>query len=413
MIERPTVLREYVADAVKAAPAYDVHTNLFDPRFGELFLCGIDDLLIHHYLISEAFRWMDTAYQKFWGLTKARQAEVIWNQLFLSHSPVSEACRGVVTTLNQLGFEVKKRDLSAIRQHYSTMNQEEYVGKIFKLANVKKLCMANSPFDPDEREVWEKKAERDPRFVSTLRIESLLIDWEETAPKMRAHGYDVSPELTGQTFGEIRRFLADWTRKIAPVYCVAFLPPAFSFPDNSTKGRILEHAVLPHCRDHNQPFAIVLGGRQNVNPQLKRGGDSFGAADISAVERLCSTFPRNKFLCSALAQENQQALCVAARKFRNLHLFGSGRYLSAQSFATHGIRMKLDLIGLSFTAEHSGAFVLDQLIYKWRNAREIVAEALSEKYFELIRSGWQASNADVQRDAQDLLGGAFEAFLAA
>src|SRR5437773_3889690 len=87
----------------------DVHTHLYDPVFGELLLWGIDDLLVYHYLVAEMFRYSDLPYEKFWGLSKIEQAEAIWNALFLEHSPISEACRGVLTTLNALGLDVKRR----------------------------------------------------------------------------------------------------------------------------------------------------------------------------------------------------------------------------------------------------------------------------------------------------------------
>jgi hypothetical protein len=65
---------------------------------------------------------------------------------------------------------------------------------------------------------------------------------------------------------------------------------------------------------------------------LRLAGDSVGAADVGAVERLCAAFPENKFLCTMLARENQHALCVAARKFRNLHLL---RLLVVYEYAFH------------------------------------------------------------------------------
>ena len=40
-------------------PIIDIHTHLYDPAFGELLLWGIDDLLVYHYLVAEAFRYFD------------------------------------------------------------------------------------------------------------------------------------------------------------------------------------------------------------------------------------------------------------------------------------------------------------------------------------------------------------------
>src|SRR5438874_6995503 len=111
-----SMIARWVTNAVNATPVYDIHTHLYDPAFGELLLWGIDDLLVYHYLIAEAFRYFEIPYEKFWALSKTQQADLIWEKLFLEHSPVSEACRGVLTVLNTLGLDVKKRDLRAIRK---------------------------------------------------------------------------------------------------------------------------------------------------------------------------------------------------------------------------------------------------------------------------------------------------------
>src|SRR3989441_13192965 len=99
-----------VEQIVASTPILDVHTHLYDPAFGELLLWGIDELLIYHYLVAEAFRYFQIPYEKFWALSKTEQAELIWDALFLQHSPISESCRGVLKTLNLLGLDVNKRD---------------------------------------------------------------------------------------------------------------------------------------------------------------------------------------------------------------------------------------------------------------------------------------------------------------
>src|SRR5437763_1457681 len=74
----PTELAEKVDRIVSETPVYDVHTHLYDPAFGPLLLWGIDDLLVYHYLVAEAFRHLELPYEKFWNLSKTRQAELIW-----------------------------------------------------------------------------------------------------------------------------------------------------------------------------------------------------------------------------------------------------------------------------------------------------------------------------------------------
>ena len=74
--------------------------------------------------------------------------------------------------------------------------------------------------------------------------------------------------------------------------------------------------------------------------------------------------------------------------------------------------MRLELLGLSFTPQHSDARVLDQLIYKWRHSRQILSRVLVDKYGELAETGWAPTAAEIQRDVKQLLGGAFDRFCA-
>jgi hypothetical protein len=45
-----------VTGAVRSARVFDLHTHLYDGRFGPLLLRGIDELLTYHYLIAEVTR---------------------------------------------------------------------------------------------------------------------------------------------------------------------------------------------------------------------------------------------------------------------------------------------------------------------------------------------------------------------
>ncbi len=411
--ERRKTLVAQVERAVADTPVFDIHTHLYDPAFGDLLLWGIDDLLVYHYLVAETFRHLELPYEKFWSLAKTGQADLIWDTLFIQHSPISEACRGVLTTLNLLGLDVKKRDLPKLRKWFAGWQAGDYVTRCLELAKVGKICMTNSPFDELERPVWENGFRRDERFVAALRIDPLIVSWPETAPKLAQWGYRVTPELSDNTIAGVRRFLADWTRRIEAQYVMVSLPPEFSYPDTAQSARMIETAVLPHCREFGLPFAVMPGVKRAVNPQLRMAGDGMGRCDVAAYENLCAAHPDNKFLITALSRENQHELCVAARKFRNLHLFGCWWFTNIPSLVEEMTRMRLELIGLSVTPQHSDARVLDQLIYKWDHSRRIIARVLVEKYTDLAQTGWEITPAEIKRDVNDLYGGAFNRFCAA
>jgi hypothetical protein len=400
-----------VEEIVMSTPVTDIHTHLYDPAFGDLLLWGIDDLLVYHYMVAEAFRHFELPYEKFWALSKTKQADLIWDALFIQHSPISEACRGVLTTLNALGLDVKKRDLPALRRWFAGQKMEKHVTRCMELAGVKTICMTNSPFDDLERPVWEKGFRRDERFTAALRIDPLVLSWPETAPRLAQWGYKVTTSESPKTvFSEVRRFLADWTKRINARYLMVSIPPEFEFPARQISAQLIEQAVLPHCREFGLPFALMPGVKRAVNPQLKLAGDGVGLSNLTSLQNLCEQFPENKFMVTALARENQHELCVLARKFRNLHVFGCWWFTNVPLIIEEMTRMRLELIGLSFTPQHSDARVLDQIVYKWQHSRRIIAEVLVEKYSELTETGWQPTRKEIERDVEYLCGGAFERF---
>src|SRR5947207_2830785 len=191
---RRAALAKRVEKIVNTTPVSDIHTHLYDPAFGALLLWGIDDLLTYHYLVAEVFRYLNIPYEKYWAMSKTAQADLIWDKLFIENSPISEACRGVLTTLNALGLDVKKRDLPALRNWFAAWKVEDYLTRCMELGGVRTICMTNWPFDDSERAVWEKGFRRDPRFIAALRIDPLILAWEQTAPRLVEWGYKVNAE---------------------------------------------------------------------------------------------------------------------------------------------------------------------------------------------------------------------------
>jgi hypothetical protein len=406
----PQDLSLEVERIVASTPILDIHTHLYDPAFGPLLLWGIDDLLVYHYLIAEAFRYSDMPYAKFWGLPKAQQAELIWDALFIQNSPVSEACRGVLTTLNALGLDVKKRDLAGVRKWFNAWKVEDYISRCMELAGVQTICMTNSPFDELERPIWTNGFARDERFLAALRIDPLLVQWGDSAPLLTRWGYEVGVSLNERTISEVRRFLTDWTARTQARYVMVSLGPEFDYPADHFSSRLLERAVLPHCRDAGLPMALMLGVKRQVNPELRLAGDGVGLSRLTALEHLCQQFPTNKFLVTVLARENQHELCVLARKFRKLHIFGCWWFTNVPAIVEEMTCMRTELLGLSFTPQHSDARVLDQLIYKWRHFKSVLTRVLIDRYRDLAQTGWEIKRDEMQRDAKNLLGGAFERF---
>ncbi|MBZ4647569.1 MAG: hypothetical protein JG777_3058, partial [Clostridia bacterium] len=404
-------LRKAVDKAVDNVQVTDIHTHLFTTDFGDLLLWGVDELVTYHYLIAETMRWVDISYDEYWAMSKQEQADLIWDTLFIKNSPYSEACRGVLTVLEKLGLDIASRDLNAFREYFKNMTVEQYIDKVLEVAGVKNLVMTNDPFEDSERKTWLGNYKGDERFKAALRIDPLLNAWDINYKRLKEWGYDVYQELTESTLKEIRRFLNDWIDRMNPVYMAASLPPAFVVPEDSARSRIVEECIIPVSRERNVPFAMMIGVKKLTNPYLRVAGDSVGKSDISTVEYLCAKYPKNKFLVTMLARENQHELCVAARKFRNLLVFGCWWFLNNPSLIEEMTRMRFELLGPSIIPQHSDARVLDQLIYKWSHSRKIIADVLFDKYSDILATGWIIKEDEIIRDVEKIFGGNFWSFL--
>lgn len=403
-------LRELTTKIISETKITDIHTHIYAAEFGELLLWGMDELLTFHYLAAETMRWTDMPYDDFWRMSKKDQANLVWKTLFVDHSPVSEAARGVLTMLDALGLDTASRNLDDYRAALSGQSPGEYVDRVFDLVNIESVVMTNDPFDDLERPTWLAGNAHDPRFHAALRIDFLLNSWKNAWPKLKEWGYGVDETLSDATCAEVRRFLADWIERMDALYMAASLPPSFRLPEDSDRGCLISECVLPVAEDSGIPFAPMIGVKKLTNPDLRLAGDSVGKADIDSVEYMCSHYPNVKFLVTMLSRENQHELCVAARKFRNLMIFGCWWFLNTPSVIDEMTRMRFELLGTSFIPQHSDARVLEQVVYKWIHSRAIIGDVLTQKYADLAATGWIVNEDEIRRDASDLLGGNFRRF---
>ena len=162
---------EHIASVVNAevgsVMAIDLHTHLLPPSHGALCSWGIDEILTYHYLIAEYFITApaEVTPEQFYDMSKQAQADVIWNALFIERTPISEACRGVITMLVafDLSTEVANRDLEGIRRFYRRYRDkglagtEEFCKMVYEVAGVNYSVMTNIPFDANEAAHWRPK----------------------------------------------------------------------------------------------------------------------------------------------------------------------------------------------------------------------------------------------------------------
>ena len=407
-------------------PVTDLHTHCYAPAFGDssdgtgkgLLLWGIDELVTYHYLIAEVFRVVppsELGYEKFWAMSQRERADHIWRNLFVERTPISEACRGVLTTLQKLGLDPNSKSLDPYRQWFKQQTADGYIDRVMELANVDRIVMTNPVFDDLERGKWEANPSvgDDPRFAAVLRIDPMLRDWPTAAKQLASWGYGVSEDFTDDTIKGATRFLNDWLDRMSAVYVAMSLPPEFRYPndENPAVNEMIERVLMPVLEERGLPWAMMIGSRLQVNPALKDAGDMVGKADVMSVVNLCRTFSNNKFLVTMLSRENQHELCVAARKFGNLMIFGCWWFLNNPSIIREMTAERIELLGTTFCPQHSDARILDQLIYKWDHSRRLIADVLAEKYADLAATGFEVTRDVVERDARLLLRDNFRGFV--
>ncbi len=430
----PGELSSVVAAAVAAQPVVDLHTHLYSPAFGTpvasasaqtdpkgLLLWGVDELVTYHYLVAEVFRVVPASqmpYEQFWKMSKRQQADHIWKHLFVQRSPVSEACRGVLTVLQRLGFDLSSRTLDEPRRYFAAQDVSRHIDRVMQVAGVERLTMTNEVFDENERSRWlaNPSLGSDDRFRAVVRIDLMLRDWPAAAKKLTQWGYPAAAVPDDASIQQARRFLADWIDRTNAIYLAVSLPPEFRYPagDAATDRAgqtLLEKAVLPVCSERGLPLAMMIGARRGANKALGDAGDMVGRADVTSVTNLCSQFPQNKFLVTMLSRENQHELCIAARKFGNLMLFGCWWFLNNPSMIEEMTRMRMETLGTSFIPQHSDARILEQIIYKWHHSRIVIGKVLVDKYADLLATGWKLTEDEVKKDVDRLLRSNFLGFL--
>lgn len=400
-----------VSEVLAATPILDIHTHLFAPHFGSIGLWGIDELLTYHYLEAEVFRFSTVKPEEYWSWNKQQQADHIWQKLFVENTPISEATRGVVAVLQALGLETNSADLKTQRAYFREQKIETYFKHVFKLAGISAVVMTNDPLDPAEAVVWNQGHEPDPYFHPVLRLDRLLNDWHLNYHRLAEHGFEMDKDGGGKSMSEARRFLMAWAAKMKPVYMAVSLTDTFQFPVDDVRTKLISEAVLPACRDLGIPLSLMIGVRRQVNPRLRLAGDAVGKCDLLAVEHLCREYPDNRFLISVLSRENQHELTVYARKFANLMPFGCWWFLNNPSIVEEMTRERMEMLGPSFIPQHSDARILEQVIYKWRNTRRIMASVLGNTYQLLEEDGRHVTRDIVARDLKMLFQTNFENFV--
>ena len=161
--------------------------------------------------------------------------------------------------------------------------------------------------------------------------------------------------------------------------------------------------ILSWLNKKNIPLSLMLGVKRAVNSSFGLAGDGIGDINLKELSKLCNSFPENKFLVTCLSLNDQHELTVLARKHPNLKIFGFWWFMNQPSIIKIVLKMRIDMLGLSFIPQHSDARVTDQLIYKWSHFKKILHEILYEYYEDLSKKNYELSKFIIERDINNLL----------
>src|SRR3954452_3478080 len=229
-------VRPVVAAVLAEQPVLDMHTHVYPASFGTpvpnatgktdpagLMLWGVDELVTYHYLIAEVYRVVTPdklPYESYWAMSKTEQADHIWKHLFVERTPVSEACRGIMTSMTRLGLDPSDKSLAAARKWTSQQDPSKQIDRVMELSNVKSITMTNAVFDDNERNRWlaNPKVGTDPRFTAVLRIDPILRDWPAAASRLSAWGYPADEIVDTASVESARKFLRDWIDRMKAIY---------------------------------------------------------------------------------------------------------------------------------------------------------------------------------------------------
>ena len=380
---------------------FDIHTHLFPPQHENYYLSGLVETLNYHYLIAELFVTTNIDIHKFKSLDKLQKAEIVWNELFNKRTPISEACKGVLTILESLSIPIKDKNFLQINELYTGLKLTDK--EIFNNSNIDSIVMTNNPFDEDEWSIFSSEAWDKKRYRSSLRLDTLMLEFNKSI----SIAQNFSNE-TSNKFIQIIDYLELCFQKSQPIYAAISL-------DTEKFKEILNSdlwkEILKWLLKKNLPLSLMLGVKRGVNKNFDEAGDGIGNIDLKDLSKLCNNYPKNKFLVTCLSLNDQHELTVLGRKHQNLKIFGFWWFMNQPSIIEPVLKMRMDLLGLSFIPQHSDARITDQLIYKWSHFKEILSSVMIENYEHLIKKNYPLSKEIINRDLNNLLTNNAKTFL--
>ena len=385
-------LKQTITEIINGTEIFDIHTHLFPAEFKKYHLSGISEVLNYHYLIAELLTTTNINVKNFYKLTKIEKANIIWEELFKKRTPISEACKGVLTILSELSIDYMFKSFDEINTEYSKLNLSDL--QIFKIIKISKVVMTNNPFDKSEWQLFKNKNWDTNKYLASLRLDDILINLDKCLDicKENINNFDNDRDL-------IIKYLDKVYEESKPVYAALSLN---GLQLNSFLKNKFIPDILKWLERKNIPLSLLLGVRRNVNKDFLLAGDGIDRIDLRQLSEICNQYSNNKILCSCLSLNDQHELTVLARKHQNLKIFGFWWFMNQPSLIKLILNLRIELLGLNFIPQHSDARVTDQLIYKWFHFKVLLSNVLYDHYKEIQLKNFKISENQISDDVSKL-----------
>ena len=385
-------LKQTITEIINGTEIFDIHTHLFPAEFKKYHLSGISEVLNYHYLIAELLTTTNINVKNFYKLTKIEKANIIWEELFKKRTPISEACKGVLTILSELSIDYMFKSFDEINTEYSKLNLSDL--QIFKIIKISKVVMTNNPFDKSEWQLFKNKNWDTNKYLASLRLDDILINLDKCLDicKENINNFDNDRDL-------IIKYLDKVYEESKPVYAALSLN---GLQLNSFLKNKYIPDILKWLERKNIPLSLLLGVRRNVNKDFLLAGDGIDRIDLRQLSEICNQYSNNKILCSCLSLNDQHELTVLARKHQNLKIFGFWWFMNQPSLIKLILNLRIELLGLNFIPQHSDARVTDQLLYKWPHFKALLNNVLYNHYNDIKLKNFKISENQISDDVSKL-----------
>ena len=385
-------LKQTITEIINGTEIFDIHTHLFPAEFKKYHLSGISEVLNYHYLIAELLTTTNINVKNFYKLTKIEKANIIWEELFKKRTPISEACKGVLTILSELSIDYMFKSFDEINTEYSKLNLSDL--QIFKIIKISKVVMTNNPFDKSEWQLFKNKNWDTNKYLASLRLDDILINLDKCLDicKENINNFDNDRDL-------IIKYLDKVYEESKPVYAALSLN---GLQLNSFLKNKFIPDILKWLERKNIPLSLLIGVRRNVNKDFLLAGDGIDRIDLRQLSEICNQYSNNKILCSCLSLNDQHELTVLARKHQNLKIFGFWWFMNQPSLIKLILNLRIELLGLNFIPQHSDARVTDQLLYKWPHFKALLNNVLYNHYNDIKLKNFKISENQISDDVSKL-----------